>query len=310
MDTPPRNRLPLSRPLPDGCRPRTLPLRLADGCQTEVHAYEPAGGAGPAVVYLHGIQSHPGWFCGSAAALAAAGCAVYMPVRRGSGAAKIDRGHARSARQLLDDLSAAGRLAMERTGSSAVHLLGVSWGGKLAAAYAAQRRPDVPVASLALVAPGLASRVDVPATTKLGIAAAALLRPRRLFDIPLSDVELFTDNPAMQAYLRADSLRLQRASGRFLLVSRLLDAAIGRLGRGSIACPTLLLLAEGDRIIDNAAARRIVERLTAGRAEVRTLQGAHTLEFEADPSPLTEALVDWLRRTGRDSRPPAAAARD
>ncbi len=302
MNAPPNVSLPLSRPAPNGCGPEALSLRLADGYETAMHVYEPANVAGEPVLYLHGIQSHPGWFSGSAAALAAAGHPVFMPVRRGSGAASNEPGHARSSRQLLADVTAAGRLALERTGAAALHLVGVSWGGKLAAAYASQPRLGVPVASLALVAPGLAARVDVPAATKLAIAAAALLRPRQLFGIPLSDVELFTDNPAMQEYLRADPYRLQRATARFLLASRLLDRRLDRCGPGSIHCPTLLLLASRDRIIDNAVSRRLVERLTAGRADVRELEGAHTLEFEADAGPLMAALREWVTAARRARR--------
>lgn len=283
-----RPAMPQSRPLAEHLRGRLQPVRLADGYQTSMLFY---AGCGPRrrepVVYIHGIQSHPGWFVGSCAALAAAGHDVYAITRRGSGDNTLDRGHASSARQLLDDLDAACRLAAERSSAAAVHLVGVSWGGKLAAVYAA-RGGGVKLASLCMVAPGVATRVDLPAGRKLLVAAALLAGGRRQFDIPLSDVELFTDNPAMRQYLLADGLRLQRATARFLFASRQLDSLLAR--SVPLAVPATLVLASRDRIIDNGHAERLVAPLAGGGLSVVRLEGCHTLEFEPDPSPLYDAL--------------------
>jgi acylglycerol lipase len=245
-------------------------------------------------VYLHGIQSHPGWFVGSAASMADRGHAVFQVTRRGSGENVVDRGHARSAGQLLDDVAAAIRFAKDQTGADAVHLAGVSWGGKLAAAYAADASRAGDVASLTLIAPGIAAQVDVPLRTKLAIGASLLCCPKRRFDIPLSDVDLFTDNEPMRQYLRDDPFRLHRATARFLFISRLLDRSLRRTPPGAITAPTTLLLATRDRIIDNPATESTLHRLAPKHLTVHTLDGAHTLEFESDPTPLHAALADAL----------------
>jgi hypothetical protein len=57
-----------------------------------------------------------------------------------------------------------------------------------------------------------------------------------------------------------------------------------------------LILADRDRIIDNAGTRRLLARLAGGRLEVRQLPGAHTLEFEEDPQALLTALEEALAR--------------
>ena len=304
--------------------PRRLVLRLRDGRQTSVFVHDPPAGTTRrlSVLYVHGIQSHPGWFAGSAAAMAAAGHPVFQVTRRGSGDSCVmaaptlagpgstgtapaglaraglaradDRGHASSPGQLLDDLTDAARLVARHACQARMHLVGVSWGGKLLAAYAGlglPRKADLDIASLTLIAPGLVPRVDVPTLLKLRIALSLPLSQRRLFDIPLNDVELFTDNPAMQQYLRDDPLRLHQATARFLYVSRQIDRLIARLPDGCIDIPTRLILADRDRIIDNEATAAVVQRLTGKRAEVLTLSGAHTLEFEIDPQPLYDALT-------------------
>jgi len=290
-------RLAFSRQIEVDRLPRRDGLVLPDGYETAVHVYAvPAGVARRApVVYLHGIQSHPGWFVASAAALAGAGHPVYQPTRRGSGANREDRGHARSADQLLDDLAAACRFALDDSGAARFHLVGVSWGGKLAAAFLAAGAEGLDVASLTLVAPGIAPRVDVSVGVKLAVGLSLLCCPRRRFDIPLSEVELFTDNEAMRRYLRGDRHRLHRATGRFLYVSRCLDRLLRRAPRGAISGPTTLVLASRDRIIDNARTRAAVDRLADEETRVVDLPGAHTLEFEEDPTPLFDVLQDAAR---------------
>jgi len=254
---------------------------------------EPTGGA---VVYLHGIQSHPGWFAGSAMAMADAGFHVHQVTRRGSGLSEAPRGHADSPAQLLEDVSAAVRFCRQRTGAARMHLVGVSWGGKLAACYAADGANE-PIDSLTLIAPGIAARVDVRFRTKLAVAASLVADARTpRFEIPLSEPDLFTGNPAMREYLRADPLRLHKASAGFLYASRRLDWMLSHAAEGCIDAPTCLILSSRDRIIDNARTREVVGGLTANRAEVIKLAGEHTQDFEPDPRPFHEALVDWLRR--------------
>ncbi len=276
--------------------PQRQALTLSGGYETNVYIHSPSGCARPIpVVYLHGIQSHPGWFVGSAAYLAAHGYCVWQVTRRGSGLNRLVRGHAASAAQLLDDLDAACQAAMSQTDAEKVHLLGVSWGGKWAACYATDVARAAKLASLTLVAPGIAPRVDVGLATKLSIGAALLVSPRKKFDIPLSDVELFTDTPAMREYLLGDESRLHRATARFLYASQQFDRIVNR-GQVAGDVPVTLILSSRDRIIDSERCRQAVERMTGGRAETTVLEGAHTLEFEPNPQLLYDALAAAMAR--------------
>jgi alpha-beta hydrolase superfamily lysophospholipase len=116
------------------------------------------------------------------------------------------------------------------------------------------------------------------------------------FPIPLNDVELFTDNQAMREYLRRDAFRLHRATARFLFGSRWLDRRLVRAGANCLPMPTTLLLAGQDRIIDNERTRARVETLAGKTLRVIELDGAHTLEFEPDPTHFFEALVQAVAR--------------
>jgi alpha-beta hydrolase superfamily lysophospholipase len=60
--------------------------------------------------------------------------------------------------------------------------------------------------------------------------------------------------------------------------------------------PVMLLLAEHDRIIDNAATRRFVERFRSSDRTVIEFAGAHhTLEFEPAGPPFVKGVLTWLQ---------------
>ncbi len=275
-------------------------LTLGDGYATGVFVHSPQvrGGAKFPVLYLHGIQSHPGWFFGSAMRMAECGGEVYQVTRRGSGDNVVSKGHARSVKQLMDDVATAIDFACSRSETEKVHLMGVSWGGKLAAGYALQRQ-DERVASLTCIAPGIFAKVDVPLRMKLAIGKALLMQPRKAFPIPLNEPELFTDNPAMRKFLRDDPLRLHEATARFLYVSRMLDRQLQH-GR-KIGVATKLILSSDDKIIDNAPTRKFFEQ-TCDDLQITELPGAHTQEFEQNPEPLYKILTQIVGSAIADHR--------
>lgn len=293
---PQRPALSFSRHVDESDRPQRQVLSLRDGYPTSVYVYGLVTDSSHVpVLYVHGIQSHPGWFVGSCVHLARLGHRVFAVCRRGNGDNTAHRGHAASAGQLLDDLETAGQYVLQTTGREKLALVGISWGGKLAAYYAACPQRRVPLATLTLVAPGIAPRVDMELATKLAIAAALLVAPQRQFDIPLNDVSLFTDNAAMRDYLQVDRHRLLRATARFFYASWQLDRMLHTAGGGALNVPTTLILADGDRIIDNGRTRQAVRRLTNGAVRVTVLPGAHTLEFEADPAVFYQTLAAGVR---------------
>lgn len=231
-----------------------------------------------AVLYHHGIQSHCGWYERSPAKLAQAGFAVLQVDRRGSGRNDRDRGHAESAEQLLGDASAARDELLRRTGLAEYHVVGVSWGGKLAAAaYAAD---PTGVRSLSLVTPGLFPRVGVSAETATTIGFAMLYEPHRAFDIPLNDPELFTADPTWQEFHRTDPLTLRQCTAGFYLASRRLDRIAAKLAS---APPVAihLFLAGDERIVDNDKTAAFITKLGWPGGRITTHDHArHSLEFE------------------------------
>jgi len=272
--------------------PRTY--TVSDGYRCHYRDYPAAGTPRGRVVFVHGIQSHAGWYEHSCRRLSQAGFAVSFLDRRGSGQNSEARGDAPSFRRLLDDIAEFLRSLREQDAALPIFLAGISWGGKPVVAL--QRRHPGLVDGLALLCPGFCPRVGPRRKERLAILWARLTAPRRLFPVPLSDPQLFTATPRWQQFIREDPLSIRQATARFFVESVRLDLYL-RFAASRVRVPVLLLLAEHDRIIDNTRTRAFVERFPATDKEVHEYAGAHhTLEFEADPEPFLIDLLGWLER--------------
>lgn len=272
--------------------PRIESLELPDGHAVHVRGWRPPASRG-AVLCFHGIQSHGGWYEGSAARLADAGLTVLLPDRRGSGLNGPPRGHFDSIRQCIDDTRGLLERLLAETGRDAAHLVGISWGGRQAV-LAARRWPQR-VRSLTLVAPGLFPRVDLTMTEKFRVAMSLVNARERCFDIPLCDARLFTANPERIRFVENDALKLSRVTAGFLLASRRLDREIRALPDSDWRGPVHLFLAGRDRIIDNEPTRRWLRTLPSEDRQITEYPDAcHTIEFEPDPREFFEDLTRWI----------------
>jgi acylglycerol lipase len=288
-------------------------ITYSDGYRAAVRWWRPTNPRG-AVLYFHGIQSHGGWYEQSGEALVASGLTVLMPDRRGSGLNPLERGHVDSmdrafmdACEALDALLAAtsrshcgtglptGQPAAHVRGDAqpAAHVVGVSWGGKLAvclAAISSQR-----VASISLVAPGLFPRIDLTAVEKFRVGVALINDRQRTFPIPLNDPAFFTANPDRVRFVETDPLMLRHVTAPFLLATRRMDRVVRQLDRSAFRNPVHLLLAGHDRIIDNDRTRRWLRSLPSPDRRITDYPTSrHTLEFDPDPQPFLDDLSKWI----------------
>ena len=224
------------------------------------------------------------------ATLAAAGYEVFFLDRRGGGLNLEGRGDIPSFRRALDDIAEFLR-ALPADGLPRF-LAAISWGGKLGVGLQ-YRHPGL-VDGLALLCPGIVSKVRPAFLTRMRIALARVFRPDKFFPIPLNDPKLFTASLDWQRFVEQDELGLRQATARMLFNSFALDIYMRRAWK-LLTLPVLLLLAEHDDIIDNAGVRAYVEKLPAKDKRIILYPGAHhTLEFEAKGHPLVDDMRTWL----------------
>ena len=169
----------------------------------------------------------------------------------------------------------------------------ISWGGKIA--FGLEIRMANLVDGFILLAPGFCPKVHPTRKERFFIALGSLFAPRRLFNIPLNDPELFTSNPVAQKFLKEDPLALRKATARFLLDSVRLDFYL-RIFRTKISKPILLLIAGQDKIIDNEKTIEFVKRFSSGSLTIKEYPEAHhTFEFEPQPQKHIEEIEEWLQ---------------
>jgi acylglycerol lipase len=247
-----------------------------------------------ALLYLHGIESHGGWFLPAARGLAAHGCTTFLVDRRGSGLnRRTEPGDAASAAVLLEDV----RRFREHAGLRSVVLVGLSWGGKLALA-AALDQPEG-VRAVVLITPGLVSRLDLAWPQKLRLLGSLAVGGRARVTLPI-EAEMFTLTPRFLDFIRNDPDRIRRVTARLLLAGRDLDRRI-RDGVGALAPPVLLLLAGHDRIVDNERTAALLAPLPAGRLRVRTYAHAtHSIPFD-DTDELVRDVSAFLAELAGDA---------
>lgn len=270
---------------------------MPDGYALAGRVWTPPSACRPPALYLHGIQSHGGWFEWSASVLADAGMPVILPDRRGSGRNTADRGDVPNWRRWLADLDALAAWARAHFASQQIVVVGVSWGGKLAVVWT--RKNPALVARQLLVAPGIFPAVDVGLWGRMRVAAALPLAPQTSLPIPLGDPALFTSEPQGQRFIGADELKLTRATARFMFHSALLDRAARR--RQPFRAPTTLILTDRDRIIANAPTNRWFAQCAGPHDRVERLATDHTPEFAAQTSAFERLLRAWA--AGTEIRP-------
>lgn len=267
-------------------------LLLPDGYRNSLYCWQGQKHPTDCLLYLHGIESHAGWFIESAEAVNVLGWPVVLAERRGSGRNSQDRGHTAGYEQLLADVLCEAQYCRDRWPACRVHLAGVSWGGKLALASAI-RYPQT-FASLTIIAPGIFPRVDLSIRNKLNVLLKHIIKPKAQLSVPLEDPRLFTDNPQRIAFIEQDPLRLHHVSAGFFWASYQLDKLIKRRGQ-MLNLPMHLMLSGSDRIIDSQKTKSWFDRCQGPRKDVSFFEdSAHTLEFHRDNRQFLQAFAGWL----------------
>jgi len=251
------------------------------------------------VIAMHGIQSHSGWYEYSSSRMADEGFAVYFGDRRGSGLNGFQRGHAVHAMRLINDVRTLTQLALSEQEFSSnrrppMTLLGLSWGGKIAAATAALFPSEYD--TLALLYPGLETRFRLTGwqTFRLNLARRFDI-VRRYIPIPIDDPALFTSVAEYQRFIAEDPLALHTVTSSFLNAGRELDQILAENAE-RIPHRLLLMLAAKDAIIDNTGVRRKVNSFGSNDVTVIEYPNAcHTLEFEPERETIFSDLVRWLQ---------------
>jgi alpha-beta hydrolase superfamily lysophospholipase len=272
-------------------------LQLADGIKLFFRAWQAADPTAPALVLLHGLGAHTGWFIDMGNQLNAAGLSVYMDDHRGFGRSGGPRGHVRRGSIYLDDLSRWLDEIQKRQPSAPLFLLGHSMGGIFATYLAADdaRSGRGRVKGVVYVNPWVKEIIKTPLGAVLTGVPAGMLGSQKLFPLPPNPA-VMTDNPDAVRLLNEDRYWVSQQSKAFLVQLLRLRQGILRQAR-DVRAPALVLQSEEDRSVSKQHTHRLYEALASADKTWKTYPGfAHDFEFEPERSLLDADLADWILR--------------
>jgi alpha-beta hydrolase superfamily lysophospholipase len=269
-------------------------LTRIDSAGTELHLehYRPAGQPHLALVMVHGFSTHCGLYRHVGAHFATLDMAVTQYDQRGHGGSAGPRGHVQAFHAYVDDLAAVIGWARDENPDLPLAVVGHSMGATVALALALDRTGRESPDLLVLAAPWLKLRMKVLAPAPSSETEPAHERETRALPNGMTG-EALSRNPEFQRAFARDP-RVHHVATLGWFTSMLRAQAHIKMHVGSLACPTLFVLAGNDRIVANEASLALVKR-TQAFVEVRTYETSfHELYWEPEGPQVLNGMADWL----------------
>lgn len=226
------------------------------------------------LIYLNGLESHSGWFSEPAQKLAEAGIVIYGLDRRGSGLNTRLKG---AGKNWVSDVDRIIEIAKKENPGCDINLASLCFGARIASDYAI-KNPNK-INSLIYISPGLNVKVqpNILETTSIILDGIGIQTNTQS---PIKKDSMFTTNPKYLQFLKTDKLRTRAVnSDDYLDGKKLLEEVNKNLNR--ITAPSLVLLAEKDKIVDNKKTKQTLEKF-GKMPEVIEYPTDHTIFFSGE----------------------------
>jgi alpha-beta hydrolase superfamily lysophospholipase/SAM-dependent methyltransferase len=256
------------------CSEHTLHLR--DGTQLFYRAWLPSAPTARALLLFHRGHEHSGRWEETVAALGLDDVAVFAWDQRGHGRTTGERGTAPDLATVVRDAEEWARHLVTVHGIELCEtiVLAHSVGGVIATAWVHDYAPQI--RGLLLATPAFRVKLYVPFAIPLLRLKQRVLGPGHVKSYVKA--AMLTHDRAQAERYRADPLIFPQISVNLLL--DLYDTSTRLLAdAGAISVPTLVLAAGSDWVVNRAAQRRFVERLSSPVKQFDVLPGFHHAIF-------------------------------
>jgi len=270
--------------------PRVGRLRSLDGTHLFWRAWEvPSPRATFAVI--HGLGEHSGRYERFAAAMGERQFSTFAVDLRGMGKSEGARGHVERWSEWVQDAAALVAMVQDHPSAGEVIPVGHSFGGVVL--LSAVIREAILARRFVLSSPALQPMVRVPAwKLRLGRVASRVL-PRLTLSNEVDPATVSRDPAVVRAY-RTDRLVHDKISSRLFTEWAAAGAEVYRRAE-EIRTPFLMILGQGDRLIDPAGGRRLAELVRPpGEVTVKEYPDRYHEPFnDLDAAEVFDDLAEW-----------------
>jgi alpha-beta hydrolase superfamily lysophospholipase len=248
------------------------------------------------LLVVHGMQSNAEWFRSSGKFLSEKGVSVLAFDRRGSGKSGGLPGHADKPQDFIDDIHAAYYSLIKHGGDAKapVHLYANCFGSRVAFPYAALR----PEAFRSIIVTSPATDMSKEADYSLGEKLKILTTPNKLryFATPLVD-EHFSTHWEVLRWIGNDekSLSVRFVTKSFLSSARTLTGSMYDAVK-KLEVPLYVILADKDRVVNNAKIEARFEKNYQGELKIETLCSEHLLEMGESYQSYQAKMLEWIEQ--------------
>lgn len=269
---------------------RLTEIRARDGVSIPCGVWD---GREDAILYLHGIESHMGWFKDMADKLQEKGFCIYAFDRRGSGLSKEERGHIDSYKILINDIYDVIGNIRRNYPKRRLYLTGICGGGRFAADFAGHDPASID--GLILISPAIKTKVTLPIRSKFDVLFSSFFNPKKKIPSPLRE-DMFTKNERYINFIKGDTLSLHHLTARFYRELVLMDFVLSKRVF-NIDIPMLTILAEDDAIVNNDALIRWHRNLRARDKTLKVFLGCcHFLPFQENLDEIVDFITQWIKQ--------------
>ncbi len=291
-----RCRMPVT---PDDGKPRILSFEMPDRYHIHYRLWGKDQGD-DVLLILHDWMGHSGWQFPLANELCqrSTHISVIAPDRRGCGLNK-PRGDFGTVHSVIEDVTR--HVEFLKRGFKRVHLAGWCQGCQYAAVAAKQVEEQL--SSLILIAPGFfwndrfRSVIRVAENIILEMVSGFKLKPDRdqaYVPIPLEAAD-FTFDDGWLDFIKNDALKTTSVTMKTVyIMNEIQELSIEALVKNRL--PTLAILAQNDRIVDNRKFREFTSHMfpDGGQNRLMMLESAHAVQFER-PGELVEQIFSFIQ---------------
>ncbi len=265
-------------------------LLTADNCPHFMRSWNT--GSADALLIMHGLGGHSGWYIDMGNSLAAHGLSIYAIDHRGFGRSGGFPGHMDDYQTLLDDIQFVLAEIRKRHPEGKIYLLGHSMGALFAAHFATSHENMLD--GLLLLNPWIQDTSKLRLFDSIAILLGGFFKSKHYWTT--GNTATMTTNPEALQMLQADIFWHKQVTSSLLFQTLLMRLAMSSKAK-AITLPTLVMQAEADKAIVIRANQKFYQALASQDKTWKTYPGySHDSEFEHDRSQLDADILTWIRQ--------------